>query len=158
MKFLIILFLTCKVLLADDYTIQLMSYKHESSLTPYFMKIVKATALEPRIFSEGGYKKITIGSFKTRSEAIRISKTLKCLPLDIFVRKYQLKAIAKEIDVAEIQKSKEMDYFTQVSCNASQTYKMRRSYEIKEALDYFRNSAYYRFSAPHKRGLSKQSR
>lgn len=163
MRLIIFIFFTCKALLAEEYTIQLMSYKLESSLTPYFMNIVKKTGLESRIFSEDGLQKITIGSFSTKSEAIRERKRLKCLPDDVFIRRYPKKDIKPVVENEKISVSKVQELACpkcplSEPCKSLKTKNSRRSCEIRESLDYLRNSGYYRFSSDGNFGLSKQSR
>jgi len=143
MKFFIFIFLTCKALLADDYTIQLMSYKHESSLTANFMKMANRTGLEFRSFNEDNYKKVCIGSFTTKAEAQRVCKTLKCIPDDVFVRKYPTKVL---IPVSKIKKlSLPIEVLEKKECSSYSEYRLVRACEIEEALDYLRNSGYYHF-------------
>ncbi len=139
MKFFFFIFFISKVLLASNYTIQLMSYKHESSLTPNFMKMVNRTGLEFRSFDEGKYKKVCIGSFTTKAEAQRICKTLKYIPDDVFVRRYPAKVpkIKKLPSVMQVPEKKD--------CNSYTEYRLMRACEIEEALHYLRNSGYYHF-------------
>jgi hypothetical protein len=150
MRLFIFIFFTCKALLiGDEYTIQLMSYKHESSLTPYFMKIVQKTTLKSKIIKEDGYNKIIIGKFKSKTEAIKVCKSLKCIPPDSFVRKYPIKKIkpvskSKRV-IKKVRVFKSTPCSKKKQCNLIQQYKPRRECEIKEALDYLRDSGYYHF-------------
>ena len=139
MKFFFFIFFISKVLLASNYTIQLMSYKHESSLTPSFMKMAKKTGLNFRSFHENNYKKVSVGSFTTKAEAQRICKTLKYIPDDVFVRRYPTKApkIKKLLSLTQVPEKKD--------CNSYTEYRLMRACEIEEALHYLRNSGYYHF-------------
>jgi hypothetical protein len=144
MKLLIFLFLTCKALLADDYTIQLMSYKYESSLTPSFMKMVNRTGLEFRSFNEDNYKKVCIGRFTTKLEAQRVCKTLKCIPDDVFVRKYPTKVVMPSSKLKEV--SSPIQVREKRECSSYTEYRLVRACQIGEALYYLRNSGYYHFN------------
>ena len=151
MRLFIFIFLTCKVLLfADGYSIQLMSYRYDSSLTPYFMSIVKRTNLEYRIVEEDGYKKILLGSFGTRHKADVIYKSLHCIPEDSFVRKLHVKnnmlATVNNKNRKKNKSTKRVECTEKEQCRAIKQYDLRRKCEIKEALEYLRNSGYYHFA------------
>jgi hypothetical protein len=163
MRLLLFIFLTCKALMAEDYTIQLMSYKNDSSLTPYFLKMVKKTGLPSQLFEEDGLKKIAVGVFHSKAEAQRVCKTLKCIPHDVFVRVLPQKKVEEKVQVSENNTSEKSDVVcpkcpTMEPCSAFKDHSTQRACEIGNALDYLRNSGYYRFSAEGNLGLSKHSR
>ena len=133
MKFIIFVYITCKILSADIYTIQLMSYSNDSSLSFSFMKKIQNTGLQYYIFKEDSYKKIVLGKFGSRDVANYVSKTLNLFPDDRFVRIYPQKQ-----SKTECQKE---------SCNSIKNHTDRRVCEIKESLAYLRNSGYYHFSS-----------
>jgi len=108
------------------------------------MKKIQNTELGYHIFREDGYKKIVLGEFGSREVAVYVSKTLKSLPDDRFVRIYSRKQ-----DKTECQKE---------LCSSLKKYTDRRKCEIEESLDYLRNSGYYHFSSYEKEGLSRHSR
>lgn len=151
MRVLLFIFLTCKALMAEDYTIQLMSYKDDSSLTPYFMKMVKKTALPSQIFEEDGLKKIVVGNFPSKAEAQRVCQTLKCIPDDVFVRALPQNKAEEKVEAKENNTSTKAEITcpkcpTMQPCSAFKDLSTRRACEIKNALDYLRDSGYYHFS------------
>jgi hypothetical protein len=149
--------------MAEDYTIQLISYKNDSSLTPYFLKMVNKTGLPSQIFEEDGLKKIAIGIFDSKAEAQRVCKTLKCIPHDVFVRLLPQKETEEKVQINENNVSKKPEFKcpecpTMEPCSAFKDHSTQRACEIENALDYLRNSGYYRFSEEGNLGLSKHSR
>jgi len=137
--------------MAEEYTIQLMSYKDDSSLTPYFMKMVKKTALPSQIIEEDGLKKIVVGSFPSKAEAKRVCKTLKCIPDDVFVRILPQKKAEEKVKTKEDNTSQKAEVTcpkcpTMQPCGAYKEFSTRRACEIENALKYLRDSGYYRFS------------
>ncbi len=142
------LVLTCKVLFAASYAIQVLSYRDASSLTPAFMKMIERSGLTHQKFYENGYNKIVIGSFKTETDAIRAFGQLSCLPNDAFIRKLPEVEVPKVESVADdkVTQPKTLSCPAcapcQVVCDPKEAHKM----EIAKAIEYYKNSSFYRFS------------
>ncbi len=82
------------------------------------------------VFADEYVIELVIGSFKTKTEANKVYKSLKCISDNMQIKQFKSSKIIKN---------------TKHKCESIKYYGPRRSCEIKEALDYLRNSGYYHF-------------
>ena len=147
-------------LFGQIYTIQLMSFTKKSSLTPYFMKLVKRSSYPHKIVREEGVGKILIGEFTTKKAAQEALKKLRCLPKDAFVRPLRetpkrsletTKSVTKKASKKRVVAVRKVPCDTPKSCGKYKNKKERRLCEIHEAVTFYKNSRYYAYMSRHSR-------
>ncbi len=160
MKTALLLLLGFVSLLGGEYWIQVLCINKEKSVDAAFLKRLDTAGMRYEVVEEGQFKKVLVGSYESEVEALKQMPQMRCrYRNDAFVRTYTPQEKAKEsetvksvetVEVADIAETMvPMDSAgnkTEEECICLCSKQGRRKFELSKIMEFYRNSADYRFT------------